>query len=143
MATLLDLSSGCRFPNLPKLMDPGAEKCASRLYLPKFQSTAYEVFNTNKLASVNLFLHDIIINSWQKVIKLNYNLASIRFLDLLIHLYLLSKEKLNNGSLTTFCVGYVKTTYLILGLFNTSSCSCFFIFFGFDTSVFLALFLVL
>ena len=50
------------------------------------------------------------------------------------HLYLLSKEKLSNGSPTTVSVGYVKTTYLISGLFNTPCCCClfdhlFFIFF--------------
>ena len=42
------------------------------------------------------------------------------------YLYLLSKEKLSNGSPTTVRVGYVKTTYLISGLFNTPcSCCCF------------------
>ena len=51
---------------------------------------------------------------------------------------LLSKEKLSNGSTTTLRVGYVKTTYLISGLFNTPSCCCFF----FLTIYFLSFFIV-
>ena len=42
------------------------------------------------------------------------------------HLYLISKEKLSNGSPTTVRVGYVKTTYPISGLFKTP-CRCFFL----------------
>ena len=60
--------------------------------------------------------------------------------------FLLSKEKLSNGSTTTVRVGYVKTIYLILGLFNTPCFMgfsvlffvlLFLFFFGFDISVFL------
>ena len=82
---------------------------------------------------------------------------TISYLRPILNLYLLSKGKLGNGSPKTFRVGYVKTSYLMSGLFNTPCCCCCcccflftiyflsffllcvctFFFFGFDTGVFL------